>query len=259
MDERVYRQFAELDENHWWFRARRRIFLHVLDRVAPAGAWRVLDVGCGAGNLLARLRRYGASFGVEPSRELAALAQERVPGRVARGSALGLPLADATFDLACLFDTLEHIPEEHEALCEVARVLRPGGLVFITVPAYEFLWTNNDHVAQHCRRYTAGRLERALRGADFEVLRTSYFNTLLFPVIVVALLFQKAKERWVGLSRPDETNLTRNMPPALAELLRAVMASERHWLGSRRFPVGHSLIALARRPPGAPGPLPTGP
>lgn len=249
MDAQAYRQFAELDEIHWWFQARRQIFLHLLDRLVPTDAgWCVLDVGCGAGNLLARLGRYGHAVGLEPSSDLAALARERTGARVLLGSMLQMPLADGGVDLACLFDVLEHVPEEDEALREVHRVLRPGGLAFVSAPSYEFLWTNNDRVAQHCRRYTAGRLRRALEGAGLEVLRTTYFNTLLFPAILVALGVQKAKERFVGLSRPDETNLTRPVSSALARVLRAVMASERHWLGAHRLPLGHSLIGVARRP-----------
>lgn len=252
MEEEGYRQFATLEEEHWWFRARRRLFLHLLDRLVPAGAqWRVLDLGCGAGNLLQRLGRYGLAVGLEPSAVLAPLARERTGLPVVRGSGLQLPLADASVDLACLFDTLEHIPEEAQALDEVRRVLRPGGLVFVSVPAYEFLWTNNDRVAHHCRRYTRGRLRRSLQAAKLEPVRLSYFNTLLFPGILAVLLLQKARERWIGLPRADATNLTLPVPGAFAEILFRILASERHWLARRSLPTGHSLLAVARRPRGA--------
>ncbi len=249
MDEAGYQQFVELEEDHWWFRARRRIFLHLLDRLVPAGSrWRVLDLGCGAGNLLRRLGRYGQVVGIEPSRALAGLARERAAVPVLRGSALGIPLADASLDLVCLFDTLEHIEAEAEALREVRRIVRPEGLVFVSVPAYEFLWTNNDQVAHHRRRYTRRRLRRSLEGAGLEPVRLTYFNSLLFPAIVPALLLQQLRERWFGPSRPDATNLTVPMPRRLADALCAVLGAERFWLARFGFPAGHSLIAVARRP-----------
>jgi len=248
VEEEGYRQFATLEEEHWWFRARRRLFLHLLDGLIPHHTrWRVLDVGCGAGNLLQRLDRYGLAVGLEPSAVLAPLARERTGLPVLRGSGLQLPLADASIDLACLFDTLEHIPKEAQALDEVRRVLRPGGLVFVSVPAYEFLWTNNDRVAHHCRRYTRSHLRRSLEAAKLEPVRLSYFNTFLFPGIVMVLLLQKLRERWIGPPRPDATNLTLAVPRPLAELLYRILAWERFWLARRDFPTGHSLLAVARR------------
>lgn len=248
MREGAYRQFADLEEAHWWFRGRRRIFFHLLDRWVPRDrTLEVLDVGCGAGGLLTELARYGVARGLEPHDEIAKLARERTGLPVVCASAYDIPLPDASQDLVCLFDAIEHIPDEARALREVQRVLRPGALAFFSVPAYQFLWANNDEVAHHCRRYTRRRLTAALRGAGLEPIRHSYFNALLFPAILPAVLFQKAKERLVGVSDPDETNLTVPVPAPLANLLFRIMSSERHFLARASFPVGHSLIALARK------------
>jgi SAM-dependent methyltransferase len=148
----------------------------------------------------------------------------------------------------CLFDALEHIPDEARALGEVVRVLAPGGRVVVTVPAYPFLYTNQDRVVKHCRRYTRATLERALIGAGLVLERNTHTNVFLFPLILPAVLAIKAWER-LARRRPDpaRTNLTVPMPAALQSVLAAVFAAELPF--SRRFdwPFGHSILALARK------------
>ncbi|GAG13352.1 unnamed protein product, partial [marine sediment metagenome] len=168
MEPDAYRQFADFEEKHWWFRARRRIFFHLLDEMLPRDrALDVLDVGCGAGGLLRRLERYGRARGLEPYREISIIAGERTGLPLMCASAYDIPLRDDSQDLVCLFDTLEHIPDEARALREIHRIVKPGGVAFFSVPAYQFLWSNNDQVAHHCRRYTRGRLSRSLCSAGF--------------------------------------------------------------------------------------------
>ena len=249
MELEIYQQFAEMEEEHWWFRARRRIFFHLLDRELPQGAnLQVLDVGCGVGALLKRLARYGQARGLEPRLDISSLARERTRLPLVCASAYSIPFADASQDLVCLFDALEHMSEEARALREIHRVVKPGGLAFFSVPAYQFLWTNNDDVTHHRRRYTRRRLVLALRGAGFVLVKSTYFNSLLFPAILPALMLQKLKERLIGVSDPNETNLTVRIPAPLAEILFRVMNSERHLISRVSFPLGHSLIAIVRKP-----------
>lgn len=249
MEMAAYRQFAELEERHFWFRGRRRIFFALLDQLPlPPHEVAVLEVGCGAGGLLRRLERYGRPVGLELSLEMSQLARERSGCPLVCASAYAIPLPDTSQDLVCLFDALEHVPDEARALKEIHRVMRPGAHAFFSVPAYQFLFANNDRVAKHERRYTRGRLTRALRAAGLEVVRATYFNTLLFPAILPAVLLGKAAERLGAVSDPDHTNLTVPIPRPLSELLYRIMGSETHWLRRGSFPFGHSLIAIARRP-----------
>jgi SAM-dependent methyltransferase len=248
MELTAYRQFAELEEEHFWFRGRRAIFLALLDRcLGGRRGLRILEVGCGAGGLLRRLDRYGKATGLELSLELSALCRERSGRPTICGNAYHLPLPDASQDLVCLFDTLEHIPDEARALAEVQRVLVPGGLVFFSVPAYQFLFANNDRVAHHCRRYTRRRLVKIVRAAGMTPVKVTYFNTLLFPLILPAVLLGKIKEKVIGLRDPDRTNLSHRFPRPINDLLAAVMGSERHILTRLSFPAGHSLIGMFRK------------
>ncbi|MEI6130572.1 MAG: class I SAM-dependent methyltransferase [Planctomycetota bacterium] len=248
MDRIAYATFAKLEDRHFWFVSRRRIFFDLLDReLRGESALRVLEVGCGAGGMLGPLQRYGTVHGLDIDRDYVQYCAQRGFQRVLCGSGYELPFPDASFDLVCLFDTIEHIPEEQLAMAEIARVLKPGGRVFFSVPAYQWLWSQNDKIAHHCRRYTAGRLRLALQSAGLAVRRMSYFNAFLLPLIVPAILLQKLRERFGKL--PDGYNNTSvQMPSLLNRMFTAVMSSERWFLRWLSFPVGHSLLCIAKKP-----------
>ncbi|HWF72453.1 MAG TPA: class I SAM-dependent methyltransferase [Solirubrobacteraceae bacterium] len=249
MEETANRQFVELERTHFWFVGRRRIFFHLLDReLAGRSSLTVLDVGCGAGGMLEPLSRYGRVTGVDTAAHLVELCHERGFGDVELGSAYELPVEPGSVDLITLFDTIEHVPDDALVLRECRRALAPGGLVFISTPAYQFLYANNDRVAHHERRYTARALRRKLVAAGLHPAQVTYFNTLLFPAILPAVLAKKVRERF---SDPgDETNLSHALHPLVNRALAATMGSERHLLARVSMPFGHSIIAMARAPGG---------
>ncbi len=248
MEETANRQFVELERTHFWFVGRRRIFFHLLDReLAGRTDAKVLDVGCGAGGMLGPLGRYGEVSGVDVQPELVELCRQRGFERVYVGSAYELPADEASVDLVTLFDTIEHVTDDERVLREVHRVLAPGGRVFISVPAYGFLYANNDRVAHHQRRYTVRALRRKLIAAGLEPIQVTYFNTFLFPAILPAVLIKKLRERFVDPQ--DQTNLSHDVPAGVNRALAAVMGSERRLLARRSLPFGHSIVAIAQRPP----------
>jgi SAM-dependent methyltransferase len=251
MEAAAYRQFQALEEHHWWFRGRRAVYLallrHHLDGTRPR---RVLDLGCGVGGFLPGLTEIGERVvAVDLDRASLAMCRERgFPlGVVSDGYAL--PFQDASFELVCLFDALEHIPDDQRAALEVARCLAPGGLLVATVPAYPFLYANNDRVARHCRRYTRGALRRVLEGAGLTVERLTHTNVLLFPMILPTVLALKAYERlFRRTADPDRTNLSFRLPRAVHDLLARVFAAELVVSRHRDWPAGHSILCLARKP-----------
>jgi SAM-dependent methyltransferase len=255
MDEVAYRQFRELEKWHWWFQGRRAIFFGVLDRYLPRaeeGDERpapatILDLGCGMGGMLPSLSRYGRVIAFDMSCESLQHCRQRGFKEVTLGDGYHLPFADSGFDLVSLFDCVEHIDDDRAVLREVGRVVRPGGLVMVTVPAYQFLFSDNDVVAHHKRRYTAGELKRKLREAGFTPVKTSYYNTILFPVIVPLVLLKKLKMKLLGVPEKPRSNISYAIPRALNALLAATFSAERFPLRRISYPLGHSLLCLGRK------------
>jgi SAM-dependent methyltransferase len=250
MDRIAYEIFAKLEDTHFWFVSRRRIFFDVLDRaLAGRRGLRVLEIGCGAGGMLGQLQRYGEVYGCDIDQECVDFCKNRGFERLLCASGYELPFADGSFDLVALFDTIEHIPDDVKALHEVQRLLKPDGVLFVSAPAYEFLWSQNDRIAHHFRRYTRRRLRRTVAAAGLQPVRTTYFNTLLLPLIVPAVLWQKLLDR-LGRLPAGYNNASVRVPRFLNRVFTWIMSSERYWLRRLGLPCGHSLIAVARRGPG---------
>lgn len=248
MERIAYERFRELEKTHFWFLSRRAIFFDVLDCALPrTEGLTVLEIGCGAGGMLVPLQRYGDVHGMDIDVEYLRYCKERGFRNVLAGSGHDLPFADGAYDLVALFDCLEHIPDEGRALREILRVVKPGGHVFFSVPAYEWLWSNNDDIAHHQRRYTKKRLVNALREAGFEVRRASYFNALLLPLIIPSVLIQKLRGA-LGWLPEGYNNTSVPVPKPLNWLFTKLMSSERFALRAGNLPFGHSLIAVAKRP-----------
>jgi SAM-dependent methyltransferase len=227
------------DRLHWWFRGRLAVLLAALRRSLPRRPVRLVELGCGSGNVLGALREFGEAVGMEIHPGLAAAA--RAAGLDVRAGALpaDLVVPPGWADVVLLLDVLEHLEDPPAALATAHRALAAGGLLVVTVPAYRWLWSAHDVALGHRRRYTAGELRRLVERAGFGVLRVSYFSTLLFPLIALA----RGWKRLTG----DRTHDLRRPGPALNRGLEWLFALERHLVPRVALPFGTSLLLLARR------------
>ncbi|TMK42210.1 MAG: class I SAM-dependent methyltransferase [Actinobacteria bacterium] len=244
MDESLELLSHQVEDRHWWYRGRRRIIAEVLHSLElPPGA-RILDAGCGSGRNMVELARFGVVTGVEVSPASIEAARSRNVGEVVAGSLTDrLPFPDAAFDLAVSFDVLEHLDDDRAALGELRRVVRPGGQLVVTVPAYPWLWSSHDVVNHHRRRYTRPTLIASARDAGWVPERTTHFNALLLP----AAIAHRSLER---LRRPRNgpTSDLESTPPWLHGVLERPLALEARAIArGRRIPAGLSLLALFRR------------
>jgi SAM-dependent methyltransferase len=247
MDETMMKATLAVDEHHWWYRGRRRVIRAELDRLAlPAGA-RVLDAGCGSGRTLVELVDYGGEVsGIELNTDAAELARGRGLGEVRVGRLEELPWDDATFDLITCLDVIEHVPDDVAALVELRRVATPGAWLLVTVPAYPALWSRHDEANHHYRRYSRAALRAAAGSAGWQIARLSSFNSLLLAPAAAVRLAQ----RRMG-SRNGSANDLDLGPGWLNDVLERPLALEASWLArGRTLPMGLSLLAVLRRPPG---------
>ncbi|WP_039396019.1 class I SAM-dependent methyltransferase [Novosphingobium sp. MBES04] len=241
MEADVYIRMNELEGEHWWFAARRRIIAEVLERLIPprpSGETRdILEAGCGTGGNLAMFARYGALDAFEYDEQARQQAIRKSGLDILPGALPGaIPFGDKCYDLICILDVLEHIEDDVASLLALRARLKRHGRILVTVPAFPKLWSHHDEAHHHFRRYTRNSLKEVVGKAGMKVEKSFYFNTLLLPLALATRLLKKASAN----ESPDDS-----MPSAwLNTLLRYVFASERHVIGRVGTPFGLSLGAI---------------
>jgi SAM-dependent methyltransferase len=241
-----YRRMFEAEESQWWYAGQREVSAALLaPAVGASSRLRLLDAGCGTGYNLVALGRLGSALGIDLSPEALRFCRERGV-RAARASLLALPFGDAAFDVVTSFDVIYHdwVADDRAAVAEMARVLRPAGHLLLRVPALEALRGAHDSEVLTRRRYTRGELSVLLESCGLAVLRSSYCNSLLLPL----LFARRTLDRLLGREGSDVGFL----PGPLERLFRGVLAVEAALV--RRgfsFPLGASVVALALKTGGA--------
>lgn len=239
MDRVVYDRMAELDELHWWYRARRRVLEALIRRSAdlPPDA-RLLEVGCGTGHNLAMLQRFGRVDAIEVDPVARAIAERRL-GRPISDARLpelkGISRAD--YDLIGAFDVIEHIDDDVAAMSALAECLKPGGKLVVAVPAHQWMWSTHDELNHHKRRYSKRELRQLIQGSPLRLQSIGYFNSLLFPVAVAA--------RFAGKLTGREGGGDALPPKPLNWAFEKAFGAERYLAGRLPMPPGLSLFAVA--------------
>lgn len=241
----MLRATAQAEDEHFWFKGLRRSAAIMLERsLTGRRLGRIVDCGAGTGRNLDWLRLYGDAVGVELSPE--GLQVARAHGRrVVRGSVDALPIATASADLATSFDVLYCLPDaiERAALGEMARILRPNGLVLVNVAALDILHGAHSTLTMELRRYTPARLRDRLERAGFQIERMSYTNCSTFPVTLAVRSF----DRWSGrAAQASDADLRVPVAPVNAAFNLA-LSIEARLMRLVNLPIGTSLMCLARK------------
>jgi SAM-dependent methyltransferase len=236
-----YACMRAVEDDHWWYRGLHALAGGALKRYVPK-VTRIVDIGCGTGGMAARLPRGSLCAALDYDPGALTFCRERGIVPLLRGDASFLPFADDSFDAALVLDVLYHknVAEPAQVLREVRRVLAPGGVVVINVPAYQWLYSSHDVAVQTGRRFTRVEINRLLRGAGFEVVESSYWNTALFPAICAVRLVR----RWV----PPGASDVKAGSQMVNRVLGGLLALERVCMRCVSLPFGVSVFIVARRP-----------
>lgn len=240
MDSSLFREMARIQDEHWWFRARRKILKRLIGTLDLSQPARILELGCGTGGNLAMLQHFGKVCAVEMdpfARDYAS----QISGMNVEAGHLpdGLPQWSDRFDLVCLFDVLEHVENDVQALLRIRELLTSGGKALITVPAYRWLFGSHDRAHHHFRRYTKTELTHKASASGFSVVRAGYFNTLLFPAVVL----ERFTSQVFGKNAAD----TIGVPPAwFNTMLYRIFATEAMVAPYLLFPFGTSIVAVIK-------------
>lgn len=242
MDLNAYSLEAEIEERHWWFVGRRRLFARLLADLAVPREAAILDVGTSTGTNLRLLKGLGYSkvTGVDSSPRAVEFCSAKGLGPVELGDVCNLPFPDGSFDIIFATDIIEHVDNDMSALRELNRVLKPSGRVLITVPAFQLLWGVQDEVGHHKRRYRLKGLVDKVLAAGFRPLQQYYFNYLLFvPILAVRLLLKVFR---FGVA--NENQLT---TPLMNRILLAIFTFDVGTAHKVHPPFGVSCLVLVER------------
>jgi ubiquinone/menaquinone biosynthesis C-methylase UbiE len=243
--DRLLEATARAERDHFWFRGFRRFVTPLLEEAARGRSpMTILDCGCGTGNNLTLLRRFGHAYGIDITWSGLAYARQRGERQVARASATCLPFPGDSFDLVASFDVLYALDDdmERDALDEMFRVLRPGGHLLVNVAALKSLVGNHSILGGEVRRYQRNELREHLTRTGFHVRRITYTNFSLLPLVATVRFAQR-------LTGHRESDREIGVPPTpVNAALSGALAVEAAALKLVNMPLGSSLLALARKP-----------
>ena len=244
MDKDFYLQYASVEDKHWWFVGRRQIINSFIRQLPLPKNTKILEAGCATGGNLMMLSAHGRVDAMEIDEIACELANQRQVTKVQNGSLPDNIPFTGKYDLIVILDVLEHLDNDLAALQALYAKLKPGGWLLITVPAYQFLWSQHDEINHHKRRYILKDLQQVVRKADYELYYNSYFNTLLFPLIVSLRLVSKLLPNHKNPQTQGDLKMPSNF---VNRFLTLLFASERHLLHCMHLPLGVSILLLARK------------
>jgi len=246
MEEVEYRKTCEYEDEHWWFRGKRAIVGKMITRFGSSGTERrILDVGCGTGGLLRALAEYGEAHGIDVHPLALDLCRQRGSRNLVRGAAVHLPYGDDEFDVVTALDVLYHrrVMDVGAVVRELYRVCRPGGVCVVTDSAFEALRGAHDRAYHGARRFRRGEVARHMESSGFAVVKSSYMNSLLFPIGLAVRLLDKV--RFAGSERHSSLG---RVPAGVNAVLGRIYRLEARVLEHASLPFGLSVLVVGRKP-----------
>ncbi len=246
MDKSLYENIYQVEEKHWWYKARRDIIFdwvkHILSNYEKP---RVLDIGCGTGFNVAYLHRIGCDQvdGLDISEDALMYCKSRQLNLLMIASAENLPIQRYVYDVILALDIVEHIANDRQALSEIYRALKKDGALIVFVPAFQFLWSFQDEISHHQRRYEMNDLRYKILQAGFKIKKLSYVNSFLFPVVWFGRYILRTFPGFFKISSESQIN-----PSWMNKFLYYIFKAEMPFLRFMNFPFGVSILCVCTKP-----------
>jgi SAM-dependent methyltransferase len=254
-DPKYFRELFKLEDEHFWFSTRNKIIGKLVSQLQTglAPGYRVLEVGCGTGNVLRVLERTcknGSVVGMDLFAEGLVFARQRTKCGLVQGD-VQTPPFNVQFDLIGVFDVLEHLPNDMEILSNLSALLAPEGKLILTVPAHMSLWSYFDVASHHCRRYELRELRQKLAQSGYSIDYMTQYMAVIFPLMWLGRRVAAIMARGTNGNEIDADSTASNelkIVPVVNSLLKWVLSLETSLLGGRRrLPIGTSILAVVHK------------
>ena len=237
-----------LEDSYWWFVGRHRLIESLLraryssdpERVAERT---ILDIGCGTGAMSARLSKWGRVVSADFSPLALQFSRRRGLNHLVGADAMKLPFASNSFDALIAMDMLEHLPDDCAALNEFARVLKPGGRIFATVPAYPHLWSEHDVALMHFRRYIRKEMNDRFVASGLHIEKLTHTMMTLYPLVTVQRRLSARKPA----NNPPQAAMPM-VPAPVNSLLTTLLGAENAVASRASLPFGSTILCVATKP-----------
>ncbi len=252
MNKEYYQEYYRMEREHWWFLARAKILETLISSsIQPEKELKILNVGIATGASSEWLRKFGNVTSIEFDSDCCDFVREKLNIQVIQGSITDLPFESSSFDLVCAFDVIEHVENDQRAADELNRVLKIGGYLFTTVPAYQILWSEHDEINHHYRRYRKNQFNSLfIVSPKLKVIKSSYFNSFMFlPIFIIRLLSK------VFTNKPNKKNSVQQSDFERYKINKTINSLLYHFFFSERFilknglsfPFGVSILSIFRK------------
>ncbi len=246
MQDFMYKTMFEYENTHWWFQAKKHIITSLIkDKVLQKfdRPINIADIGCGVGLLLNSLSQLGNVTGIDYSNQALDFCRENFNGELIQADCGTSININKKYDLVIASDLIEHIKDETIIIENIYNLLNPNGYAIITVPAFQFLWSQHDVNNMHYRRYELNQLKGLIKSSRFKIEYISYYNFFLFiPAFIVRIIKKVLK-----IDKKGELEL-KTPPSIINKLMYKIFSSEYTYISKKkRFPFGLSLIAVIKR------------
>lgn len=232
---------AELEDNYWWHVGRKSIISHQMKRLDLNKRPKILNIGCGTGGMIPLFEQYGDVTNTDISDEAIKFCRQHGYKNVVKYNGKKLPFNTREFDMVIATDVLEHIENDDDALAEWRKLLKPNGHLLITVPAYQWLWSEHDESLHHYRRYSASQLHNKVNQNGYKVIKRSYAIAFSFPVIVAYRLVSSVS----GKDKSKKASSYVILPKLINDLFTNLLRVEARILKYANFPFGTSILIIA--------------
>lgn len=239
MKKHLYADLYQLEETHFWHRLKRQLLLRLIQKYSPLSNPKILDMGCGTGKNVETFNSIGQAYGVDLSPEAIKFCHRRHLSRIYQEPVEKTHFKASSFDVITLLDVLEHV-QDKKTVKEAYRLLKPDGVLIITVPAYPWMWSRWDEELFHHRRYTKSSLLSLF--PNFKIQKISYFNSFL----LLPAFFVRAIKTTIYKNKPYPSDFSHSSP-LLTPIIRLQSFFENRLLEFTTIPFGLSLLLVARK------------